>query len=322
VSEDRSDGNRPSGEADADSEGTRLSGEGDAGSDTEFPWREGEGMPDTVAEAAEGPTDTRVHPEQSPGLHSDVEALEDIEVSRDVEIGEADPGELAASDTEPLADASTARKLSDLAGDDPVDRRRAALALSEADRSEAVVAALGTAALDDADGDVRQFAVEALAKLGGEAAGEVALAVTRDDDHWVRAEAVVALDRLDRDRYEDQIAAAVEDDHHAVRRNAAISLFKQRGEDAADVLLDLADDPSERVREWAVHLLAGVDDDRARETLRRLADDEGEAHVVKTTAARSLEADPGAFRRQFSGALEESTTDLPGEGRLNRQPDL
>jgi hypothetical protein len=294
----------------------------DDGSPEEFPWREGEGMPDTVAEAAEGPTDTRVHPEQSPGLHSDVESLEDIEVSRDVDIGDADPEELAASDTEPLQDASTERKLADLSEGDAVERRRAALALADADRSEPVVAALATAALEDADSDVRQFAVEALAKLGGEVAGDVALAVTGDDDPWVRAEAVVALDRLDRERYQDRMADGLEDDHHAVRRNAAISLFKQRGEDAADLLVDLADDPSERVREWAAHLLAGVDDDRARETLRRLADDDGEAHVVKTTAARSLDADPGAFRRQFSGALAESTTDLPGESRLNRQPDL
>jgi HEAT repeat protein len=150
----------------------------------------------------------------------------------------------------------------------------------------------------------------------------VALAVADDEDPWVRAEAVVALDRLDRERYEERLADAIGDDHHAVRRNAAISLFKQRGEASADVLLALADDPSERVREWAAHLLAGVDDDRAEAALRDLAGDDTESEVVRSTAARSLEADAGRFRRQFTGALDDRETTLPGEDRLNRNPEL
>ncbi|MUV51681.1 HEAT repeat domain-containing protein, partial [Haloarcula sp. CBA1122] len=76
----------------------------------------------------------------------------------------------------------------------------------------------------------------------------------------------------------------------------------------------------ERVREWAAHMLGGVDEDRARERLQELTDDP--ATVVRQTAERSLDVDPGRFRRQFGGALENDARLLPGEDRLNRMPDL
>jgi HEAT repeat protein len=195
------------------------------------------------------------------------------------------------------------------------------LALSERDRTDAVVRGLCRAATTDADADVRQFAVESLAKLGGAAAEETARVAADDDDPWVRAEAVVALDRLDRGAHADRIADALDDDHHAVRRNAAISTFKRRGEDALSDLLALTDDPSERVREWAAHLLGGVDADRAHAELERLAT-EDESSIVRETAVRARDVDAGSFRRQFSGALDESDRTLPGEDDLNRTPDL
>ncbi|WP_436927157.1 HEAT repeat domain-containing protein [Halosimplex amylolyticum] len=274
-------------------------------------------------EATDGPTDPRVHPEQSPGFGADHAGLDDIEVSReDVTIGEATPRELAATDVSLIASDSAEEKLERLAAGDAVERQRAALALAEEDHDPAIVEALVTAGLRDDESDVRQFAVEALAKLGGEHAERAALEITEDEDPWVRAEAVVALDRLDRERYADRIEAAFDDEHHAVRRNALVSAFKRRGEGALEPLLDAVDDESERVREWAVHLLAGVDDDRAREALREKASDESEPRIVRGTAARALEADPGRFRRQFTGALDRGDTTLPGEDHLNRQPDL
>jgi len=274
-------------------------------------------------EATDGPTDPRVHPEQSPGFGLDHAGLEDIEVSReDVTIGEASPRELAAADTSLIASESAQEKLERLATGDAVERQRAALSLAEEDRDPAVVEALITAGTQDDDADVRQFAVEALAKLGGERAGPAAVEIAEDDDLWVRAEAVVALDRIDREAYADRIEDALDAEHHAVRRNALVSVFKRRGEDALEPLLAAVDDESERVREWAVHLLAGVDDDRAREVLQEVADDESEPRIVRGTAARALEADPGRFRRQFTGALDRGDTTLPGEDHLNRQPDL
>jgi HEAT repeat protein len=271
-------------------------------------------------EATDGPTDPRVHPEQSPGFGEDHGGLEDIEVSRDVTIGEATPRELQATDITPVADDAAAEKVVALRDGDVVERRRAALALAE--ESTDVVDALVEFGLSDDDSDVRQFTVEALGELGGERAGSAAVAMLDDPDPWVRAEAVVALDRLDRREYEPHVERAADDDHHAVRRNAAVSLFKRRGEDTLDLLLEQSYAESERLREWAAHLLAGIDDARADERLRELAADESEPRVVRSTAARSLDADPGKFRRQFTGGTENDTADRPGKSRLNRRPNL
>ncbi|ESP89694.1 HEAT repeat domain-containing protein [Candidatus Halobonum tyrrellensis] len=271
-------------------------------------------------EATDGPPDPGLHPERSPGFGEQPDGLEDIEVDRDVTIGEASIAELAASDTEPVEDDALADLLASLAGDDVVDRRRAALALADRERDERAVAALERVARADDDAEVRQFAVEALAKLGGTAAADAALELTHDPNPWVRAEAVVALDRLDRGTHADAIESALDDPHHAVRRNALVSLFKHRGEGALAPLVDAADDPSERVREWAAHLLGGVDDERAADALAELTRDD--ADVVRKTAARAREVDAGSFRRQFGGALDETDRTLPGEDDLNRTPNL
>jgi HEAT repeat protein len=273
-------------------------------------------------EATDGPTDPRVHPEESPGFGEEPEGLEDIEVDRDITIGEASQRELQATDTAPLRGTEAGEKVATLAEGDPVERRRAALALGEERRSDAVVAALVEHGLADDDADVRQFAVEALGQLGGERAGAAATEALADDDPWVRAEAVVALDRIDRAAHAEAVEAALDDDHHAVVRNAMVSLFKLRGEALLPVLLEASRDDSERLREWAVHLLAGVDDERATERLEAVAADESEPRVVRSTAARALDADPGKFRRQFSGGTEDDSAALPGESTLNRRPDL
>jgi HEAT repeat protein len=266
--------------------------------------------------------DPQLDPARSPGMHTDIEALEDIEVGReDVTIGDATPEELAAADVEPVEDSDTATLLSDLRGGSHITRRRAALALADVETTEAVVGRLAHAATTDDDSDVRQFAVEALAEHADERAAAVAVELLEDPDPWVRAEALVTLDNIDRTAHADDIAAALRgDDHHAVRRNAAISLFKIRGESMADTLLELSRDDSERLREWAAHMLAGVDSDRARERLAELTEDP--ATVVRQTAEQSLEAEPATFRRQFGGALEKDSRLLPGEDRLNRMPDL
>lgn len=273
-------------------------------------------------EATDGPTDPRVHPEESPGFGEDPDGLEDIEVSRDITIGEATPRELQATDIAPIRGADVASKIEDLLEGDAVERRRAALALGEERRTEAVVDALVRYGLADSDADVRQFAIEALGELGGERASAAAVATIDDDDPWVRAEAVVALDRIGRADHVEAIETALEDDHHAVVRNAMVSLFKLRGEALLPVLLDHSYADSERLREWSVHLLAGVEDERAAARLEAVASDETEPQIVRNTAARALDADPGKFRRQFSGGTENGSAALPGESTLNRRPDL
>lgn len=266
--------------------------------------------------------DPQLDPMNSPGYGHTLDSLADIEVSRDVTLGEVDPDELTASDTDPVADSSARELLDDLADGSKKERRRATLALAETDGSEPVVKALSTVALGDDDADVRQFAVESLAKLRADDAGDVALHLSReDDDPWVRAEAIAALDRIDREAYEDRMDEALSDDHHASRRNAIISLFKLRGEDVIDEAIEAATDPSERVREWAAHVLAGIDDERARRTLEGMATSD-DSDIVALTARHARSVDPDRFRRRFTGAMAEGDTLLPGEDLLNRQPNL
>lgn len=270
----------------------------------------------------DGPADPQLDPERSPGYESHIEALEDIEVSRDdVEIGTAEPHELTATDTEPVAGDAADDLLGQLREGSKTERRRAALALADREQTPETVATLAAAARDDADADVRQFAVEALGELGGDVAAEVAQAAAlEDDDPWVRAEAVVALDHLDRAANTEHLERALDDDHHAVRRNALVSLFKLRGEDTLDDLLDAVDDDSERVREWVAHLLGGVDDGRATEALEELTRDD--VGVVAKTAVNALDTDAGRFRRQFTRSAERGNEPLPGEDQLNRRPNL
>lgn len=266
--------------------------------------------------------DPQLDPRRSPGFGGEPDAIEDIDVGRDVTLGEMDPDELTAADTDPVADASPRELIADLRNGSKKDRQRAALALADTDGPESVVAALAGVALGDDDADVRQFAVESLAKLRADRAGDVAMEISREDeDPWVRAEAIVALDRIDRERYEDRMEEALADDHHAIRRNAVISLFKLRGEDALDDVLPLAGDPSERVREWVAHVLGGIDDDRARRTLEGMAISD-DSELVALTARRARSVDPDRFRRRFTGAMEEGDSVLPGEDLLNRQPKL
>jgi len=271
-------------------------------------------------EDGDGPPDPQLDPTRSPGFGGGVKPLSEIDVGRDVTLGEADPAELTVSDTSSLADASMATLRERLTGDDVVERRRAALALADRSVDEETSRALATAVRSDDDAEVRQFAVEALGAGSGAVAERAALAALDDSNPWVRAEAVVALDHLDGTGHAELIAAALDDGHHAVRRNAAISEFKRRGEESEPLLLDLLEDTSDRVREWAAHMLGGVDSDESRAALERAAETD-ESRIVRLTAAKARQTDPVAFRRRFRGTTDgEPIQDV--DDPLNRQPDL
>lgn len=269
------------------------------------------------------PPDPQLDPTKSPGYGHGYDSLADIDVGRDVTIGEMDPSDLTAADTEPVSESETRMLLATLVDGARKDRQRAALELANREAEEHVLSALATVARTDDDADVRQFAIESLAKLGGKPAVAAATVLASEDpDPWVRAEAVVALDRLDDPAVREDLVAALDDEHHAVRRNALIAVFKRDGEATLDVLLDAVEDPSERVREFGAHMLAGVDDDAARDALVRLLEDDDESEIVRLTAERALGADPARFRRQFSGPTDEGEVVLPGEDLLNRVPEL
>ncbi|WP_458204515.1 HEAT repeat domain-containing protein [Haladaptatus sp. NG-SE-30] len=275
---------------------------------------------DDDQDPADGPPDPQLDPTKSPGFGADAPGIEDIEIGRDITLGEADLDELMVSDTSPVDEMSIGALLEQLTETNPVKRRRAALGLAKRDRTEAGVLALAVAARKDPDDDVRQFAVEALGQLGGEPAADTAVAAANDDDPWVRAEAIVALDRLDRHMHADRIEIALDDSHHAVRRNALISIFKRQGTDAREALLTATEDPSERVREWAAHMLGGIDDEQVRTTLERLVRSD-ESRLVRSTAQHALTTDAARFRRGFTGAADTRMPN-PEENVLNRSPDL
>jgi len=94
-----------------------------------------------------------------------------------------------------------------------------------------------------------------------------------------------------------------------------VSLFKLRGEALCSVLLELSHADSERLREWAVHLLAGVDDERATSRLDAVANDETQSKVVRSTAVRALDADPGSSGGSSAAAPKTTARTYPARAR-------
>lgn len=241
-----------------------------------------------------------------------------VEQVRDITLGTAEVEEYSATDLAPVEDASVEDLLAQLDAPEAYKRRRATLALAERDPGSEVNEALETHARTDPDAEVRQFAIEALAKLDGDPAVARDLLET-DADQWVRAEAAVALDRLDRAGHEAYFERLLDDEAPAVRRNALISLTRIRGESTREHLLEAVDDEDDRVREWAVKLLVTFEDDPAVESaLSEVIDDDTEVDIVRQTAARFM----GATGEDLDSLLEmERDTELAGDHMLNQVPD-
>lgn len=255
--------------------------------------------------------DPQLNPERSPGQELDIDSLAEIDLDREITLGEADPSEFSATDTVPLSEASHRVLYALLSGGGIVERRRAALALAERPPDDRTVGALERAVRGDDDADVRQFAVEAIGELDASTALETVRVALEDDDPWVRAEAVVAFSGIGGGN--EGLENALDDAHYAVRRNAAIALFKRRGDSMVEVLLEQVTDPSNRVREWAAQLLGEVDDERAREALSRLAR-EDDHDIVRATARRALEDGTSVAGLDEGGSV--------GDDPLNETPDL
>lgn len=241
-----------------------------------------------------------------------------VETVRDITLGTARKEDYSAADVTPVEEDSIDDLREQLAAPDAPTRRRATLALAERDCPSAVVRRLEELARTDPDDEVRQFAIEVVAKQDGDPAVARDL-LESDEDQWVRAEAAVALDRLDRAAHEDYFERLLEDDAPGVRRNALISLTRIRGDDARDDLIAAVDDPDDRVREWATKLLGTFDDDPAVEaTLKAVLEDGEEVDIVKQTAARSL----GARGEDVESLVETSGgSEMAGDHMLNQVPD-
>ena len=256
--------------------------------------------------------------DETPERRRAAKGADGIEEVRDITLGSARAEDYSAADTDPVADAS----IEDLCEmlDDPSapKRRRATLALAERDVGPDVVETLESLARSDTDDDVRQFAIEAVAKSDGNPT--VARKVLEsDDDPWVRAEAAVALDRLDRSGNEVYFEELLNDDASGVRRNALISLARIREDDAREQIIHAVDDPDDRVREWATKLLGTFDDDtEAEQVLKSILEDDEEVDIVRETAARAL----GATGEEVEELVDQTGgTEMAGDHMLNQVPD-
>ena len=256
--------------------------------------------------------------DETPERRREAKGADGIERVRDITLGTARAEDYSAADTDPVSDASIKDLREMLDDPSPPKRRRATLALAERDVGPDVVETLESMALSDPDDDVRQFAIEAVAKCYGnpDLAREV---LETDDDPWVRAEAAVALDRLDRTGNEAYFEELLDDEASGVRRNALISLARLRGDDARNHIVDAVDDPDDRVREWATKLLGTFDDDPdADQVLKSVLEDEEEVDIVRETAARSL----GATGEDVEELVDQTGgTEMAGDHMLNQVPD-
>lgn len=238
--------------------------------------------------------------------------VQDPDVSRDVELGTASREDFTAPDTDPVANANREELLAMVESQNAAERRRGILALAERGRDDTAAGVLETVSREDPDADARQFAIEALARVG---ADPETIAVGLDDaDPWVRAETVVSLKKTAAAESVDRFEAALDDPHPAVRRNALISLHHVRGEDALATLSAGLDDESERVREWAVRLLGAIDTEEAARTIVEAMQDE-QTEIVREAGARALD---GSSDVDMSAG---GSTVRADDHVLNRMPD-
>lgn len=240
--------------------------------------------------------------------------VQDPDVSRDVDLGTAAREDFTAPDTAPVADLSVETLLGSLESDSAPERRRAILALAEREGTSSAREALASVAGGDPDSEARQFAIEALAKLGADP--ETIRIGLEDPDPWVRAETIVSLKKTAASESVATFETSLEDPHAAVRRNALISLHHVRGQDTKTTLVDALSDEADRVREWAVRLLGTMDEEDATQAIVDAMDEE-DSEVVREAAARALDGNVSVDADPTPGG----DTVRADDHVLNRMPD-
>jgi aminopeptidase N len=151
------------------------------------------------------------------------------------------------------------------------DRAAAAVALGKVKDNDAVVAALGEAALHDAYWGVRDEALRALGSIGTPAAEQKVIAAVANEQPWVRATAVGQLGRFKGDSSLGERVAniAQSDKAWTVRAAALQALAGLKAPDALALLNAAAstDSPDDILRSAALRAMGGLGDDKAVPTL-------------------------------------------------------
>ena len=147
------------------------------------------------------------------------------------------------------------------------DRLDAARALGELKSSEAAVAALAAAALDDPFWGVRVESLRALGRIGGPAAQKQILAALGDERPWVRQVVVELMGHFAGDPTVAERLKTIyrEDKAYRVRTAALASFAQQRPADELALLQEAAttDSPDDRLRNAALRATGMLGDDRA-----------------------------------------------------------
>ncbi len=151
------------------------------------------------------------------------------------------------------------------------DRADAVRALGEITGNEAVVAALGAAALHDPFWAIRAEALRGLGRIGGPAAQKQILAALVNDQPWVRQVAVEMMGHFRKDAAAAAKLEAIYREDKAYRvRIAALSALAQLKPTNALALLQSAaatESPDDLLRVAALRAMGVLGDDRAAPTL-------------------------------------------------------
>ena len=201
---------------------------------------------------------------------------------------------------------------------DVPDRADAAQALAGIKGDDAVVAALGEAALHDAFWGVRNESLLALGRIGGSEAEQRVLAATVNPEPWVRETAVSQLGHF---RDDPALAAKLaemfrHDAAYRVRSAALLAYGQLKPADGLAFLQDAAriDSPDDVIRRAALRAMGALGDDMAVATLEAWSA-QGKPIDVRDAAISSL-----AELDKKNGAIESQLLALSRRSGVRHSP--
>jgi HEAT repeat protein/beta-lactamase regulating signal transducer with metallopeptidase domain len=169
-----------------------------------------------------------------------------------------------------------------------------------------IVGALSEA-IKDPDAQVRQAALQAIARLRDPATFNVLATALRDKEPEVRQQAAHALGQLGDRRALEALAAAIDDTDAEVRQQAIFALGQLRDPSSGDVLLKALKDADEEVRQQAAFALGQLRDKRAVPSLvAALADADEEVRQQAVFALGQIR-DPGSVEALIKAVADKDS---------------
>jgi len=172
-----------------------------------------------------------------------------------------------------------------------------------------IVGALSEA-IKDPDAEVRQAALQAIARLRDPATFNVLATALRDKEPEVRQQAAHALGQLGDRRALEALAGAIDDTDAEVRQQAIFALGQLGDPSSGDLLLKALKDADEEVRQHAAFALGQLRDKRAVPSLAAALGDADEEVRQKAAFALGQIRDPGSV-----DALIKAVADKDSEVR-------